>query len=278
VVRRIEDGGIIRAADRIAKEAPAFFVVIRSAPDQNGGEFPAIASAAGHRTRREEDIAPKGNFVTDSAVNESGEQSRTSLSLLARVRARDQSAWDKLVRLYGPMVYGWCLRAGLQAADAADVGQEVFAAVARAIDGFRHDREGDTFRGWLFTITRNKIRDRAATPGALGAVGAGGSDAQRRLAELAAEPPPEGNSTCDADGSTEVKALCRRAIDLVRGEFEAPTWTAFVRAFVNGDAPADIAADLGISVNAVYLAKSRILRRLREEFASLVDFGPAGIP
>jgi RNA polymerase sigma-70 factor (ECF subfamily) len=195
------------------------------------------------------------------------------LSLLERVRVRDRAAWERLVGLYGPMVYGWCLRAGLQPADAADVGQEVFAAVARGIDGFRHDREGDTFRGWLYVITRNKVRDRAASPGA---VGTGGSDAQRRLAELPAEQPAEPGATADAEEVNDRKALCRRAVECVRGDFEPRTWQAFWRAFVDGHAPADIASDLGITANAVYLAKSRVLRRLREEFAALIDFASAG--
>jgi RNA polymerase sigma-70 factor (ECF subfamily) len=73
-------------------------------------------------------------------------------------------------------------------------------------------------------------------------------------------------------------ALCRRALECVRGEFEPRTWQAFWRAFVDGHAPADIAADLGLTVNAVYLAKSRILRRLREEFAALIDFATADTP
>jgi RNA polymerase sigma-70 factor (ECF subfamily) len=213
--------------------------------------------------------------VTDSAVNQGGQASQTSLSLLERVRQRDQPAWARLVQLYGPTVYGWCRRAGLQPGDAADVGQEVFAAVARAIDSFRHDRVGDTFRGWLYTITRNKLRDHAAAPGV---VGAGGSDAQRWLAEVAAEAPADSGPTRDADDPDENKALYRRAIDLVRGEFEPSSWNAFTRVLVSGEAPAGIAADLGITANAVYLAKSRILRRLREEFSALIDFGPDGAP
>jgi RNA polymerase sigma-70 factor (ECF subfamily) len=171
------------------------------------------------------------------------------------------------------MVYGWCLRAGLQPADAADVGQEVFAAVARAIDGYRHDREGDTFRGWLFTITRNKIRDRPQRPGA---TGAGGTDAHRRLVEIPEEQSDEFIPLTDSDRASEKKGLCRRAIELIRVEFETRTWDAFWRAFVDLQAPAEIAADLGISVNAVYLAKSRILRRLREEYAALVDLAKPG--
>jgi RNA polymerase sigma factor (sigma-70 family) len=211
--------------------------------------------------------------VTDAAVDQNGAESRASLSLLERVRGRDRAAWECLVGLYGPMVYGWCLRAGLRAADAADVGQEVFASVARGIDGFRRDRAADTFRGWLYAVTRNKLRDRTASPGA---AGTGGSDAQRRLAELPAGQADDTLTNADAEEANERRALCRRAIDSVRAAFEPRTWQAFWRAFVDGRAPVDVASDLGITVAAVYLAKSRILWRLREEFAALIDFGPAG--
>src|SRR5437867_2680850 len=91
----------------------------------------------------------KEKIVTDSSVKPNRGDDSTSLSLLARVRAHDQAAWERLVGLYGPLVYGWCLRAGLRKEDAADIGQEVFAAVARKIQSFRHDRQGDSFRGWL---------------------------------------------------------------------------------------------------------------------------------
>jgi RNA polymerase sigma-70 factor (ECF subfamily) len=219
--------------------------------------------------------AGKGQFVTDATVNQNGSESRTPSSLLERVRARDRAAWARLVSVYGPTVYGWCRRAGLQPADAADVGQEVFAAVARAIDGFRHNRAGDTFRGWLYVITRNKLRDRAAPPGA---VGAGGSDAQRRLANFATSQPEEIGSSADAEEVNEREALCRRAVESVRGEFEPRTWQAFWRTFVDGQAAADVAADLGVTANVVYLARSRVLRRLREEFAALIDFDSADAP
>jgi RNA polymerase sigma-70 factor (ECF subfamily) len=189
----------------------------------------------------------------------------TSTSLLARVRVQDQAAWERLVTLYSPLVFRWCQRAGLQPVDAADVGQEVFAAVARNIQNFRHDRPGDTFRGWLFTITRNKLRDRLPLPP--GGAGAGGSDAQRQLAQVPAEE--SGESEEDADD--ERKLLYRRAVDLISGEFEPRTWQAFWRVAVDGQRPEDVAGDLRMTVNAVYLAKSRVLRRLREEFALLID-------
>src|SRR5262249_53928484 len=81
----------------------------------------------------------------------------TPLSLLERVRAHAPEAWPRLVGLYRPLVLAWCARAGVSASDAEDVAQEVFTAAAAALDRFRHDRPGDTFRGWLRAITRNQI-------------------------------------------------------------------------------------------------------------------------
>src|SRR5215207_5403568 len=83
----------------------------------------------------------------------------TSPSLLLRVQSDQPGAWERLVDLYAPLVYHWCRRARLGPEDTADVFQEVFRAVARTIATFHRDRTGDTFRGWLRTITRNKIRD-----------------------------------------------------------------------------------------------------------------------
>src|SRR5262245_54299739 len=85
--------------------------------------------------------------------------SATSRSLLDRVRTNDAAAWDRLVALYAPLVFHWCRRWDLQHQDAADILQDVFQAVATHIAQFRKEREGDTFRGWLRTITRNKVRD-----------------------------------------------------------------------------------------------------------------------
>lgn len=106
---------------------------------------------------------PLRNVMHDP-TNQSGSghyasPSSTSTSLLDRVRARNQSAWRHLVDLYGPLVYGWCRRAGLREEDAADVTQDVFLAVARNFDRYEHDGPNASFRGWLRTITSNKIND-----------------------------------------------------------------------------------------------------------------------
>jgi RNA polymerase sigma-70 factor (ECF subfamily) len=188
------------------------------------------------------------------------------LSLLERVKARERGAWERVLELYAPLVDKWCRQAGLQEADAADVRQEVFLAVSRKIADFRHDRPGDTFRGWLRTITRHKITDHLRK--ARGeVVGVGGSDADERLAQNAApdDASDEGAVRDDA------RMLYRRALELIAADFEERTWQSFWRVVIDGQSPAEAAAHLGTSVNAVYLAKGRVLARLREEFQGLLD-------
>ena len=99
------------------------------------------------------DVAPIAGAPTGDANPSVGS------TLLERLRAGQTDAWERLARLYGPTVYVWCRRAGVPEADAADVSQEVLAAVARHLADFRRERPGDSFRGWLWTITRNKVRD-----------------------------------------------------------------------------------------------------------------------
>jgi RNA polymerase sigma-70 factor (ECF subfamily) len=187
----------------------------------------------------------------------------TSLTLLERARNRDQEAWQRLMRLYAPLVVSWCVRAGVQGQDADDVCQEVFQAVAAGLDGFRRDRPGDTFRGWLRGITRNKLLDHFRRRQNQ-AEAQGGTDAQRRLHQIAEQEWPE-------DSEEDLGSLFRRALELVRGEFEERTWEAFWRVAVDGHAPADVAAELGVSPAAIRKAKSRVLHRLRQEIGDLAD-------
>jgi RNA polymerase sigma-70 factor, ECF subfamily len=192
--------------------------------------------------------------------------SATSRSLLQRARSADAAAWDRLVALYGPLVLHWCRRGGLQDQDAADVFQDVFQAVAAHLGGFRKEHDGDTFRGWLRTITLNKVRDhfrrRGREPG-----GVGGTDAHRRMAQLPAPHPADE----DGDVAAAERGLFHRALELIRGEFEERTWQAFWRTTVAGQVPKDVAADLGMSPGAVRVAKSRVLHRLREELGDLLE-------
>lgn len=147
-------------------------------------------------------------------------QRKTSLTLLQRLRANDNDAWRVTVQLYTPLVYHWCARGGVRGADAEDIGQEVFRAAAMNLKDFRRDRPGDSFRAWLRGITRYMVlqhfRRRARH-----AKASGGTDALLRFQEV------EGDTTADGDPAEELDGLRRRALELVRSEFEERTWQAF---------------------------------------------------
>jgi RNA polymerase sigma-70 factor (ECF subfamily) len=187
----------------------------------------------------------------------------SSSSLITRLKARDADAWRRLSHLYGPIVYGWLRRAGLQDGDAADVVQDVFLAVAQGIDAFRRDRPGDTFRGWLWTIARSKMHDhfrrRAGEP-----QGGGGTTFQQRVQQLPEQPDEQ-------QLAAETHSLARRAMALIETDFEPATWRAFWRTAVDGQPAQQVADELNISVASVYTAKSRVLSRLRQELADPVD-------
>lgn len=187
----------------------------------------------------------------------------TSLTLLERVRGRDGDAWQRLVHIYAPLVAQWCSYKGIRGQDADDVQQEVFHAVSTGLEGFRKDRPGDTFRGWLRIITRHKIldfhrkRERHPEP-------QGGTTAQLRLQEVAEQELPN-------DADDDLTGLYHRALELVRCEFEDRTWQAFWRSAVDGQAPDLVASQLGMSAAAVRKAKSRVLHRLRQELGDVID-------
>lgn len=226
------------------------------------------------------------------------EPSTISSTLLDRIRARRPDAWQRLVDLYGPVVYRWCRQLGVGSADAADCVQEVFAAVAAGIGQFHRDRPGDSFGAWLRTITRSKVADhfrrRQGRPDA-----EGGTTAYQQLLNLPQarektssrdisappnsmqpNPAPADASANDAAarGSAQTDSLhsrrlefdakfARRVLDAVRAEFEPRTWEAFWRIVVDEQSPADVAAAMGMTLPAVYKAKSRVLQRLRRELA-----------
>jgi RNA polymerase sigma-70 factor (ECF subfamily) len=214
-------------------------------------------------TDRRQDL----DSVAPSQVSQS-----ISSSLLERLQLREPDAWQRLVRIYYPLVRKWCEQAGLQPADAADVAQEVFRGLAGSLERFDRDGGRNSFRGWMYGITRRQLmafRRRQRE----GPVAAGGTDAQRRISET---PDAEyGDSTdeasCSTDAASERAGLVRRALALLREDVQEHTWQAFWRTVVEGQSPADIAADLGISVNTVYLSKARLLRKLREEFGELLE-------
>lgn len=186
----------------------------------------------------------------------------TSSSLIGRVRLRDPQAWQQLAQLYGPLVYRWARQCGLQDHDAADITQDVFASVARSIDAFRRDQPGATFRGWIWTITRNSVRahfrNRDRHPAAQG-----GTDAQQQFANLPALLDSDDQPQPDQSTPT----LARRALQLIRSEFEPHTLQAFERVTMFGQSVPDVAAALGMTPAAVRQAKYRVLVRIRQMLA-----------
>lgn len=190
----------------------------------------------------------------------------TSLSLLTRVRQNDNHAWDRFVELYSPLVGRWCSKMGLGPPHADDVKQEVFIAVAKHLSDFvRGDRKG-SFRAWLKTVTWSKVADywRARKAEILPI---GGSEAFTQFATLAQAT----NGESDADGIEEKSILYRRAVELIKKDFEVATWTAFWRTVIDGLSAGEVADEIGISRNAVHLAKARVFRRLRQEFVDLIE-------
>jgi RNA polymerase sigma-70 factor (ECF subfamily) len=188
----------------------------------------------------------------------------TPLSLLQRIQANDARAWERLLDLYQPLVRFWCARGGLAAEDAKDVTQEVFAGAATGMAGFRRDRPGDTFRGWLRGITRNQIlmfhRHNLDKPTA-----EGGSDALWNLQQV-----PDPLPAPDNEESHEISQVYKRALEQVRGDFEEKTWLAFWLTVIEGRAPATLTAELAMTVANIRQAKSRVLRRIKLEVGELV--------
>jgi RNA polymerase sigma-70 factor (ECF subfamily) len=191
----------------------------------------------------------------------------TSRSLLERLcRQPDAAAWRRLVDLYTPLIRRWLRQCGLPAGDTDDLVQEVLSVVVRKMPEFRPAGHRGAFRRWLRTIAVHKTRDywRSRRTGA--AVG-GGIEPARWLEELE-DPHSEPNRFWDREHD---RFLAARVMELVQPEFTLSTWQAFRRQVIDGARAAEVAAELGISPNAALIAKSRVLRRLREEIRGLTD-------
>ena len=211
--------------------------------------------------------------MTD-ASKQRGPGGSTSRSLLSEARMADAEAWERLVTLYAPLVAAWCRRWGVLSQDIADVLQDVFSAVAAHLGRFRKDRPGDTFRGWLLVIARNKTVDyfqrRNREPDA-----AGGTEASARLQGIQ-DPASNENAQRDlpitGESSTDdlvFNDVLLRALESIRGEFHERTWQAFWKVVVEGRTASDVAADLDMKPGTVRVAKSRILLRLRRELGDV---------
>jgi RNA polymerase sigma-70 factor (ECF subfamily) len=181
--------------------------------------------------------------------------------LLERLRQPGQpAAWAQFVELYTPVLFAWARRLGLQSQDAADLVQEVFTVLVRRLPEFEYDRQ-QSFRKWLHTVTLNKWRDRCRRRSVRAA------EAGMAALDEVAEP-----AAADALDETEYRqSLVSRALEIMQAEFEPATWQACWKFVIEGRSAAEVARELGLTVNAVYLAKGRVLRRLRAELQGLLD-------
>ncbi len=172
----------------------------------------------------------------------------TRPSLLLRVRdLSDAAAWGDFVEIYAPLVHRYALRRGLQDADAADIVQDVLREFARCVPRFEYDPAAGRFRGWLHTLTRRAVARQARQPAAR-PFPIGGGEAGSPL-ERATDPADD--------------AFAEQAARQVQGQVKEATWQAFWLTAVEQISPAEVAGRLGISVGSVYVAKNRVLRRLR---------------
>jgi RNA polymerase sigma-70 factor (ECF subfamily) len=183
---------------------------------------------------------------------------RTSASLLERLRDAEPEAWTRFVELYTPLLFSWTRKLGLQEADAADLVQDVLILLFRKLPEFTYDKR-QSFRGWLRAITLNKWRERR----------------RRSVVPLedvvTLDDLPGRDDMAALEEDEYRRRLIARALALLRPEFSEVTWKAFEQ-FVLVDRPGeDVAVELGVRVGTVYAAKSRVLSRLRQELAGLLD-------
>jgi RNA polymerase sigma-70 factor (ECF subfamily) len=193
-----------------------------------------------------------------------GDSPETRASLLVQLRdGTNHSAWQEFVKLYGPIIYGFARKRGLQDADAADLMQDVMRSVSAAIARLEYNRNQGTFRGWLFTITRNKVFNffsaRRVRP-----QGSGDSTTNRLLQEQPDEA--EGVDAWELEYQRRLAAL---AMEHIKGEFHENTWRAFWLTAVEGQAVPEVSQLTGLSAGSIYVAKSRVLARLKEEVESM---------
>jgi serine/threonine-protein kinase len=194
----------------------------------------------------------------------------TSLSLLARLRGPANAPdWQRLVDLYTPLMRHWLRRANLQPSDIDDVVQDVLGVVVRKVSGFQHSGRPGSFRAWLRAITVNRLRDYwRARQGLAATSGHGGFG--EMLDELA--DPHSGLSR--VWNQEHDQFVLKRLMELIEPEFKPATWQAFRRHVLDGQ-PADVVAqELRVTPNVVFIAKSRVIQRLREEAGELLDDHP----
>ena len=190
----------------------------------------------------------------------------TRQSLLLRAQTGETDAWKDLTDLYRPLILGWLNRQGVPARDLEDLSQEVLLSVVKHLPSFQHSGNRGAFRTWLRTIVCRRAADYWRALDARSQA-SGGSGATAAL-QLIVDPDSELNRQWDQEHD---RYVIRCLLDLVEAEFEPTTRRAFQRLALDGASGAEVAEELGMSVAAVYVAKSRVLQRIREEAEGLID-------
>jgi RNA polymerase sigma-70 factor (ECF subfamily) len=191
----------------------------------------------------------------------------TSVTFLERLRTQpDEDTWKRFVELYAPLIRGWLGRHSVSAEDAEDLAQEVLAIVVRELPAFRHNQQPGAFRSWLRIVSVNQLR--ALWRRRRGEAAASGNSEMARMLDQLADP---NSSLSQLWNQQHDQHVTHRLMKMIEPQFEEKTWQAFRRVALDGVKPAAAAAELGMSVNAVLLAKSRILSRLRQELRGLTD-------
>jgi RNA polymerase sigma-70 factor (ECF subfamily) len=189
----------------------------------------------------------------------------TRASLLVRIRdSRDAQAWGQFVDIYAPLIHGYVRKHGLQEADAADLTQEVLGVVSRSIRTLDYDPRRGSFRGWLFTIVRNRVRN-LLTRRRPHEQGTGDTGAHNLLREQ-----PDRTQDPDAVWEQEYeRQLFACAAKCIQGRVQDSTWQAFWQTTVEGKSVKEVAGRLNLTLAAVYLAKSRVMAQLKEQICVL---------
>jgi RNA polymerase sigma-70 factor (ECF subfamily) len=186
----------------------------------------------------------------------------TSATLLQRLRDRaDRDAWGRLILLYTPLIRGCLTRHLPQEADLDDLVQQVLTVVVEKLPAFEHNGRAGAFRAWLRGIAVNRLRMFWRSRPAPG-------DNPEPILRQLEDPSSDLSAQWDREHDEHV---ARRAMELVEPEFKPSTWQAFRRTALDGADPETVAAELGLTVNAVFIARSRVLARLRREVGGLVD-------
>jgi RNA polymerase sigma-70 factor (ECF subfamily) len=191
---------------------------------------------------------------------------QTRQSLLLRAQIGEEDAWKDLSELYRPLIIGWLNRQGVPTRDLDDLSQEVLLSVVRHLPGFQHSGNRGAFRSWLRTIVCSRTTDYWRAAGSA-AQTKGGSGATAALQQIA-DPGSELNRQWDEEHD---RYVLQCLLDLVEEDFEPITLQAFRRLALDGVSGAEAGQELGLSVAAVYVAKSRVLARIRQEAKGLID-------